>query len=318
MAVFAPVTVYTLNAAIAHVQSCDSEVTLTVAAAPEIAGVLEDFVEAGGGAPERGSDVCAEIEIASVESGEIGGTEADVWIPETSMWLDFPESELAEQWGVVSASTASSPVGLALPAGEDPGSIDPTEAEVAIEDPRRNPADLLWITIFGVGDNIAASGSPVMSAHQVRAHNAESGDELQAPSAAAQVGQFQYPMLTAADIGDDRREAAQNLVRSYGLPEYTELLTDAGFGPPAPAAAERDESAVPTALDAWDAYSSSNLAWLSTSLRIGCASDSARPASTEATADTCSTCSPVETNTLSDAFHSPAGSRTENPMSPFS
>lgn len=253
---FAPVTAYTLNAAIAHVRSCDDEVTLTVAAAPEIAGVLEDFVDAGGGAPERGSDVCADFEIIPVASDEADQSGAEVWIPETDLWLDVPESGLHERWEVMNASTASSPVGLALPAEDDPAAVDPTAAEVAVEDPRADPAELLWITVFGVGDNITASGEEVMSAHQVRAHNAEGGDRLQAPSAAAQIGQFTYPMLTAVDIDDDHREAARNLLRSYDLPEYNELLAEAGFGPQVTVGSQRDETIVASALEAWDSYSS--------------------------------------------------------------
>ncbi|GAB3994885.1 hypothetical protein GCM10029992_10640 [Glycomyces albus] len=222
----------------------------------EIAGVLEDFVEAGGGAPERGSDVCADIEIVPVASGEADRSGAHVWIPETDLLLDVPESGLRERWEVMDSSTASSPVGLALPAGDDPASIDPTAIEVAVDDPRADPAELLWITVFGVGDNITDSGEAVMSAHQVQAHNAEGGDRLQVPSAAAQIGQFTYPMLTAVDIDDAHREAAQNLLRSYDLPEYGELLTGAGFGPQVTVGAQRDEAVVASALAAWDSYSS--------------------------------------------------------------
>ena len=258
LAVFAPVTAYTLNVAIAHVRSCESDITLTVAAAPEIAGVLEDFVEAGGGAPERGSDVCAEIQVTPIDSGEIDQAEAEVWIPETDLWLDVPEAGLGEQWEVLQSSTASSAVGIALPAGADPASIDPTLTEVAVEDPRSNPAELLWITVFGVGENITDSGEAVMSAHQVAEHNAEGGPELQPPSAAAQVGLFTYPVLTAVDLDEEHREAAQNLVRSYSLPEYAELLTEAGFGPPSTGGTQRDEWIVPQALEAWDSYAGSS------------------------------------------------------------
>ncbi|GAB3220470.1 hypothetical protein GCM10027447_04900 [Glycomyces halotolerans] len=257
---FAPVTVYTLNAAIAHVRSCDTETTLTVAANPEIAPVLDEFVERGGGAPERGSDVCAEIIVESVEPENIAEADADVWIPETSLRLEIPEHGLADQWQILQVSTASSPVGIALPAGEDPDSVDPDAVNVALDDPRDDPASLMWMVIFGV-DQATVDGAedpgahPVMSAHEVERHNAETGDDLQIPTGSAQVAQFEYPMLVASDIDDARREAAYNLLRSYGLDEYRELMTEAGFQYFVPEPPGRSDTLVESTLAAWDSFS---------------------------------------------------------------
>lgn len=321
LAVFAPVTVYTLNAAIAHVQSCGTETTLTVAAAPELAPILQDFVADGGGAPSRGSDVCAEITVEAVPTTAIAEADADVWIPETELVLDLPGTGLAEQWEVFDNSTASDAVGLALPEGVDAAEIHPESAPIVLEDPRTDPASLLWIVLLGV-DEADVSGEdpdafPVVSAAEVRLRNAEDGAGLVPPSGTVQVGQFEYPMLVAADLDDARREAASNLLRSYGSHKYTDLLMTAGFGPAVPEGPPRPESAVAAAVENWESYSSSDLAWLSTSLRIGCAS-SARSDRTSATAVTCRTVPPYSTNTLIDAFHSPYGARLEKPMSPFS
>lgn len=323
LAVFAPVTAYTLNAAIAHVQSCGTETTLTVAAAPDIAPILEDFVAQGGGAPSRGSDVCAEIAVHAVPVAEIADTEADVWIPETGLVRDLPGEGQAERWEVFEASTATDAVGLALPEGTEADEVDPATAAVALDDPRRDPASLMWIVMFGVSEDDVANAEdseahPVMSGAEARRRNAEEDAGLTPPGGTARVGQFEFPMLVAADLDEARREAAANLLRSYNGHEYTDLLMEAGFGPAVSAPPDRSESEVASALETWDSYSSSSdLAWLSTSLRTGCASW-ARSAGTFATAVTCSTVSSVSTNTLSEAFHSPYGSRSEKPMLPFS
>lgn len=254
LAVFAPVTAYTLNAAIAHVQSCGTEVELQVAAAPEIAAVLDDFIAAGGGAPSRGSDVCADITVTSVAGNAVADTGADVWIPETGLWRNLPDAGLAEQWEVLQESTAASAVGLALPEGESTDQVLPDETEVALQDPRQHAASLMWIVIFGVDEYTAegGDGAAVMSAPEVAAHNAGGAEQLQAPTGATQVAQFEYPMYVAAGIGDDEREAAQNLLRSYGSDQYSELLAQHGLTPGIPQPSPSSTEIIAAALDAWD------------------------------------------------------------------
>jgi hypothetical protein len=254
LAVFAPVTAYTLNAAIAHVQSCGTEVDLHVAAAPELAAALEDFVAAGGGAPSRGSDVCAHITVEAVTGNAIGETDADVWIPETVLWRNLPDAEgavLAEQWDVLQDSTASAAVGMALPAGEGTDGVFPDEADVALQNPRGHAASLMWIIMFGVDEHTreGGDGAAVMSAPEVMA----AGDpDLQAPVGAAQVGQFEYPMLTRADLGEAEREAAQNLVRSYKGESYGQVLAEHALGPAVSQSAPSSTEIIEAALRSWD------------------------------------------------------------------
>ncbi|MQM26658.1 hypothetical protein [Glycomyces albidus] len=256
LAVFAPVTAYTLNAAIAHVQSCGTEVELQVAAAPEIAAVLDDFIAAGGGAPSRGSDVCADITVHAAAGNAVG--DADVWIPETALWRNLPEFAAADQWEVLQESTASSAVGIALPEGAAADQILPDETRVALQDPRRHAASLMWIVIFGVDEYTVEEGDaegdapPVMSAPEVAAHNAAGGEALQVPTGAAQVAQFEYPMFARADLDEDEREAAQNLLRSYGSDQYGELLAQHGLTPGVPQPAPSSTEVVAAALRAWD------------------------------------------------------------------
>lgn len=251
LAVFAPVTAYTLNAAIAHVQSCGTEVELRVAAAPEMAAALEDFVAAGGGAPSRGSDVCADITVEAVSGNAIGESDADVWVPETALWLTLPDTGLAEQWTVLQDSTASSAVGLALPAGESTDEVLPDEADVALQDPRRHAASLMWILLFGVDGHTVegGDGTAVMSAPEVLATG---NAELQAPTGTAQIGQFEYPMLARTDLGEDEREAAQNLLRSYKGDAYGELLAEHALGPAMPQPAPATAEVVAATLQSWD------------------------------------------------------------------
>lgn len=252
LAVFAPVTAYTLNAAIAHVQSCGTEVELHVAATPEMAAVLQDFVAAGGGAPSRGSDVCADITVEAVASADIAASDADVWIPETALHRNLPDSGLAEEWEIFQPSTASTAVGLAMPAGESTDGLTPGDMDVALQDPRTHPASLLWILLFPVDEQMTEGGDgvPVMSAPEVAALGT---DELQPPFGSAQVGQFEYPMLVRADLDADHREAAQNLVRSYGSEHYYELLAQHGLGPGIPQPSPSDTGAIAEALARWDA-----------------------------------------------------------------
>jgi hypothetical protein len=251
LAVFAPVTAYTLNAAIAHVQSCGTEVDLHVAAAPEMAAALEDFVAAGGGAPSRGSDVCAHITVEAVAGGAVAETDADVWVPETALWRNNPEAGLAEQWDVLQESTASAAVGMALPAGEGTDGVLPEEADVSLQDPRQHAASLMWIMMFGVDEHTVEGGDgvPVMSAPEVLA----SGDtDLQAPTGASQVAQFEYPMLARAGLGEHEREAAQNLLRSYKGESYGEVLAEHALGGAISQPAPTSPELIAAALQSWD------------------------------------------------------------------
>lgn len=251
LAVFAPVTAYTLNAAIAHVQSCGTEVDLHVAAAPEMAAALEDFVAAGGGAPSRGSDVCAHITVEAVAGSAVAETDADVWVPETALWRNNPEAGLAEQWDVLQESTASAAVGMALPAGEGTDGVLPDEADVALQDPRQHAASLMWIMMFGVDEHTVEGGDgvPVMSAPEVLA----SGDtDLQAPTGASQVAQFEYPMLARAGLGEHEREAAQNLLRSYKGESYGEVLAEHALGGAISQPAPTSPELIAAALQSWD------------------------------------------------------------------
>ncbi|THV30278.1 hypothetical protein [Glycomyces paridis] len=253
LAVFAPVTAYTLNAAIAHVQSCGTEVELTVAAVPEMAAVLDDFVAAGGGAPSRGSDVCADITVEAVTADAVGETDADVWIPQTGLWRNLPDTGRADQWEVLQASTASAAVGIALPEGESTDGVLPDEADVALQDPREHPASLMWIILFGVDDHTALGGEGhrVMSAPEAASLDPEEG-AFQAPAGSAQVAQFEYPMLVRAGLGDGEREAAQNLLRSYGSDHYYELLAQHDLGPAIPQPSPSSTEVIEGALRSWD------------------------------------------------------------------
>jgi hypothetical protein len=251
LAVFAPVTAYTLNAAIAHVQSCGTEVDLHVAAAPEMAAALEDFVAAGGGAPSRGSDVCAHITVEAVAGSAINETDADVWVPETALWRNNPEAGLAEQWDVLQESTASAAVGMALPAGEGTDGVLPDEADVALQDPRQHAASLMWIMLFGVDEHAVEGGDgvPVMSAPEVLASG---NTDLQAPTGASQVAQFEYPMLARAGLGEHEREAAQNLLRSYKGESYGEVLAEHALGAAISQPAPTSPELIAAALQSWD------------------------------------------------------------------
>ena len=139
--------------------SCESPTTITVAAAqdvaPVVAGVAKRVSEEDGEGcyrvtvNERGSAQVAESLVLSTD-----GTEPpDVWIPESTMWLQRARQLGARELPETGASVASSPVvlGVAQDQAERLGwpSKTPTwadvldaDAPVGIAEPQRDPAGL--------------------------------------------------------------------------------------------------------------------------------------------------------------------------------
>lgn len=94
------------------VAGCGST-TITVAATPEIAGPLEEAL-----ATVSARDECAEFEVSSTSAAQAAkdiseGNAPDVWIPDSSTWIDAVDSSRSRGQWLEGQSIASSPVVLA-------------------------------------------------------------------------------------------------------------------------------------------------------------------------------------------------------------
>ena len=98
---------------------CDDGQTLTVAAAPEIAPVVEAAVSPDAGDPLETSQGCGltvrPTEPADALASIVDGTHApDLWVPDTSAWLARLPSSVPDR---IPRSLAKTPVVLAGPSG---------------------------------------------------------------------------------------------------------------------------------------------------------------------------------------------------------
>lgn len=147
------------------VQGCDSQLSINVTAAPDIAPVVK---EAARKAAESESEDCYRVRVTSVESEQAaeslvlsaGADPPDVWIPESTMWLQRAQDKGAWDVPVTGTSIATSPVVLALTddaatrlgwPDEEPtwGKVLGSRARgftVGIADPARDPAGLSALT----------------------------------------------------------------------------------------------------------------------------------------------------------------------------
>ncbi|HEV2783754.1 MAG TPA: substrate-binding and VWA domain-containing protein [Actinophytocola sp.] len=154
--------------------SCDSTTTLNVAAAPEIAPTVTQIARA------FAKQACYAVAVSSRESTAIvealavsDGTERpDVWIPESTMWLQRAQDKGAWNTPVSGSSIATSPVVLALTdaaAGQLgwPGTKltwaqvigpDARSFTVGMPDPARDPVGMSLL--FGLRELIKGTPDP--------------------------------------------------------------------------------------------------------------------------------------------------------------
>jgi Bacterial extracellular solute-binding protein/von Willebrand factor type A domain len=156
---------------------CDSTTVINVVAASDIAPTI---TQAGRRVSEQGGDDCYKVNVSSRESAAVAeslvvsdGTERpDVWIPESTMWLQRAQDKGAWNTPVNGASIANSPVVMALtdaaatelgwPAAKLTWSqlIGPAPASLAVglPDPARDPVGVA--TLFGLRDLIKNTPDP--------------------------------------------------------------------------------------------------------------------------------------------------------------
>ncbi|MGN7247858.1 substrate-binding domain-containing protein [Janibacter anophelis] len=91
---------------------------ITVAATPEIAGPLEDALD-----KVKESDECAEFDVSSTSAADAArnineGQAPDVWIPDSSTWIDAIDPDATKGQWLQGQSIATSPVVLATGADQ--------------------------------------------------------------------------------------------------------------------------------------------------------------------------------------------------------
>jgi Mg-chelatase subunit ChlD len=160
-----------------HAAGCGSTTVLNVTAAPDIAPILTQAARKAAGEDSAACyrvDVSSRDSLATAESLAVsdGSDRPDLWIPESTMWLQRAKDKGAWQDDVTGTSIASSPVVLALTdaAATDLGwpartlswadVIGPgaKSLTVGFPDPARDPVGVS--TLLGLRDLIRTSADP--------------------------------------------------------------------------------------------------------------------------------------------------------------
>jgi hypothetical protein len=151
---------------------CDTTTVLNVTVSPDIAPVVAST------ARELSSeDTCYEVVVSDRESEEVseslvvsdGTAPPDVWLPDSTIWLQRAQARGAWKVPVTGTSIASSPVVLALtedaatqlgwPAKQPSwGEVLSSDLKVGMPDPSREPVGVSML--FGVRDLMSASQDP--------------------------------------------------------------------------------------------------------------------------------------------------------------
>ncbi|MEO6087661.1 MAG: substrate-binding domain-containing protein [Umezawaea sp.] len=149
--------------------SCDEVTTLNVAAAPAVAAAVA-------GVFEQDNSACYRVEVVARESAEVVDTlsaaQPDVWIPESSSWLQRAQQRGAWNLPVSAPSIASSPVVLGLTEtaarqfgwpGRAPtwAQVFSGEPAIGFIDPAVDPTGLS--ALIGTGDLTKSAADPAAS-----------------------------------------------------------------------------------------------------------------------------------------------------------
>ncbi|PWW65665.1 substrate-binding domain-containing protein [Actinokineospora spheciospongiae] len=160
--------------------SCENPVTLDVAAAPEIAPLVEQFGKRVADDQAAGDEnACYRVAVAAEDSTSVAealavsdsGALPDVWIPESTMVLRRAQAKGAFDGQVSGTSIASSPVVLAL-TDDTAGALGwpdkiptwadvlatPAETAIGIPDPARDPVGTS--AMFGVRTTTQTTPDP--------------------------------------------------------------------------------------------------------------------------------------------------------------
>jgi hypothetical protein len=239
---------------------CGTVTTLRVMAAPDIAPAVTRVSEQDIGA-------CYQVDVLPVESGAVvdalGGNNPDVWIPESSLWLQRAQERGAWNIPVTGTSVASSPVvlGLTDAAARRAGWPDAPltwakmfsgDPAIGFIDPAADPVGLS--ALIGLADLTRTAPDPAgayaLTLRKLTKHTVQKQADLFNPAfdgavtsevllrrqnlvgvyADPAIPSLDFPYVVLPGTPDTRRDAAQQFLSK--LIAQPAALTEAGFRPP--------------------------------------------------------------------------------------
>ncbi len=187
---------------------------MKVAVAPEAATVVGNILEDAG---------CSQIEVESAKADQVlqpmalGGDLPDVWIPDSSLWIDRIEPEVEPV--TLRTSMASSPVVLVSGDGLTRTSYAEAFAEddLLIGDPRR--------MMSALGTVVAGSAKPQTEAElEPYAERIASGDEAAAPTDSARLAELRNVMSGVTATSEQQWSTYAPMLKAAAPKEGTVVL----------------------------------------------------------------------------------------------
>ena len=261
--------------------AADCTRTLRVTATPEIVPVIR-------AAADRMNDPCARVVVRAEESATTGGVLAearadqpDVWVPESTVWLQRTQAERAWELPVGGTSVATSPVvlGVARPTADRLGTpltwakVLGSGARAGLPDPIRDPVGLS--ALLGVRDLPDATRVLRGLSQHTEERAADLFDRLSGPSPLAAFPLSEHDLLTnpGTDLVEVRppgpvpsldypytvmprsgeRALAQKLLATLLSDASGPALTDAHLRPPGKTPVVPDTDVADELLNQWAA-----------------------------------------------------------------
>ncbi len=274
--VLAPVAGVALGTAIEGANACSKQVELKVAAAPEIAPVLQTHAKQQAD-KVTSEGICVNAHVTKVHSAsmavamaeangndiDVGDAEIDkvqlpdVWVPESTSWLTRLEGNLNGALDERIDSVAESPVGLAVAhdtSAQETG-VSLTSTDVAADDPRSDAASmavyLAATSNKGTSVTSKPDGAKVMSQTELTQHNENSDEKLMFVEPYPQLAPFEYPYVPYnTDTAD--LQAATDAFRSSLLSNgFSDILASNALRAPSPYLDLPDADSIDAALKAY-------------------------------------------------------------------
>jgi hypothetical protein len=278
IAVLAPVAGVALGAAIDEVKQCRENVTLTVAAAPEIAPVLTDHAQSWSATAPPTDGTCVTVKVSAVDSPsmasayakrydaevDVGAAHvadvelADVWVPESLTWLARLGGDLDGAFNPRFDSVAESPVGFGVTQeqAKNPQQMILAETPVNAADPRVDAASLELAMTAQRNQRAEVSydpeGATVMSQAAVTEYNVQHPDKpLIFTEPQPMLSRFEYPYVTQSNMDDQTTRASDAFRSSLLSNDFTQRLPKHGLLIAGPYPQLPDPKLVESALKSW-------------------------------------------------------------------
>ncbi|MCE7010738.1 substrate-binding and VWA domain-containing protein [Kibdelosporangium philippinense] len=240
--------------------SCDAVTTLRIVAAPDIAPALTTV-------SQQDTEKCFKVETVAAQSGQamesLAVTKPDVWVPESSLWLQRAQERGSWSLPVTGTSVASSPivVGLTETAARKYGWPDkkPTwpdifrgDPAIGFLDPAVDPVGLA--ALVGTGELTKKAPDPAgayaLALRKLTKHTVQEPSAIFDPAlegavtsevslkahnlvgayADPAIPSLDYPYVVLPGTSDAQRAIAQQFLAK--VLQQAPILTAAGFRPP--------------------------------------------------------------------------------------